>query len=782
MKHIAIAGNPNSGKTCLFNQLTGSSQRVGNYPGVTVEFVEGDANFCGERVKIIDLPGTYSLTAYSVEELVARDYLIEQRPDVIIDVIDAANLERHLYFTAQLLELQVPIVLAVNMVDVAEKKGVAIDTALLGSLLGVKAIPLVANRGRGLNELKQACMDTINEKIMPKPVCYTHELQQVLPDLTETVTRFPDLYRGFPPRWIAVKLLEEDTEIHKLLAALPCREEVEKSVKKAKERLNHHSGEDPVLAVAEARYGIAAGIDRQVAMMSEQARQLYTDRIDRIVCNRLLGPMILCAVVYLLFTFVFKCAEDLQWLPLFNGQWVSPTGLFELFFQKLAEITPKFVTAPWLLSLINDGIIGGVGGVMSFVPLIFFMFLFIAILEDTGYIARVAFIMDRLLRAFGLQGKSILALIVSGGLGAGGCAVPGVMATRTLREEKDRLITILVVPFMNCGAKMPVYAMLIAAFFSHSRGAMMFLLWLLSWGFAMFSAVLFRKCLVKGEQTPFVMELPVYHLPTFRGIMMDTCNRTWMYIRKAGTIILAMSVIMWITMYYPHYDGTAIESRQQQLRQEFAAALAKNQAYAPLATDELVLAGKTGELEKEAADAKDKTGALVRFAAQLAAVKEGKPTADAELVKRYQTYAENLTNLDHELSRKRLENSFAGRAGRFLEPLTRLAGFHWRENIALIGGLAAKEVVLGTLGTAYSMGNDAGEDSLAQTLAARPDWNRLKAFALLVFIVGYAPCVATLAAIKKETGRWGWALFSTVYSTVLAFIVAAAIYQIGLLF
>ena len=782
---IAIAGNPNSGKTCLFNQLTGSSQRVGNYPGVTVEYVEGKSDFQGEKVTVVDLPGTYSLTAYSMEEIVARDYLIGRRPEVIINVVDAANLERNLYLTVQLLELNVPMVLALNMVDVAAKKGIAVDVAAMGKLLGMKVVPIMANRGEGLDELQRACLDAVRDRSVPKPVTFSHELQNILPPLADEVAKETELCHGFPPVWIATKLLEEDSDVQRRLAVTPGRDAVEKALVKARQMLASHSGgEDPVMAIAESRYGYAAGVVRQVCKLSEQSKQLLTDQIDGIVCNRFVGPLFLCGVVYLLFTFVFKCAEELKWLPLGGGEWVSPTGLFELFFAKLGDLSEQWITADWLLSLVKDGIIGGVGGVMSFVPLIFFMFLFIAALEDSGYIARVAFIMDRLLRVFGLQGKSILALIVSGGLGAGGCAVPGVMAARTLREEKDRLITILVTPFMNCGAKMPVYAMLIAAFFARHQGAMMFLLWLVSWMFALGSALVLRRILVRGEQTPFVMELPVYHVPTPRGILTDTCNRTWMYIRKAGTIILAMSVLMWIIMYYPRYDGKEQESQKAQLQTALAATLQQSKVYAGLASDPVVLSGDLKGLEK-AAKTSDREP-LKHLAGDVAALERaavGKPAEksyDAATAAQYVAYVKARRKLDNQVSRLRLENSFAGRMGRALEPVTQWAGFQWRENIALIGGMAAKEVILGTMGTAYAMGNDAVEDELSKTLAVDPHWNRLKAFAMLVFIVGYAPCVATLAAIRKETGKWSWTLFAMVYSTVLAFLAAAAVYQIGL--
>ncbi len=362
------------------------------------------------------------------------------------------------------------------------------------------------------------------------------------------------------------------------------------------------------------------------------------------------------------------------------------------FFDALSGLlAPMESAAPMLYSLLDAGIIGGVGGVMNFVPLIFFMFLFVSALEDSGYIARVAFILDRPLRMFGLQGKSILAFIVAGGLGAGGCAVPGIMATRTMREGKDRLITMLVTPFMNCGAKMPVYAMLIAAFFPRDRTLIMMLLWGLSWATALIAAWVLRHTLVRGEQPPFVMELPPYHMPVLRGVLRHTWERTWTYIKKAGTIILAINIMLWVFMYFPRPP-------------------------------------------------------------------EGMQGPEA------------------------LAYSMAGHTGKALEPVSRIAGFDWQTNIALIGGFAAKEVVVGALGTAYALENQSEDDylSLSQRLAEHDDWNPIRAFALMVFVMLYAPCLVTLAVIRRESGSWKWAAFSSVYSTVLAFILATLIYQGGM--
>ncbi|MFA7230337.1 MAG: ferrous iron transport protein B [Victivallaceae bacterium] len=783
MYRIAVAGNPNSGKTCLFNYLTGSSQRVGNYAGVTVEFVAGDCNLCGEKSKMIDLPGIYSLTAYSQEELVARDYIVNEQPDVIINVVDASNLERNLYLTAQLLELNVPIVIALNMMDVAEKKGVSINANLLAQILGIEVVETVACKRLGLDKLKQACLKTIKEKILPKSVDYSHELRLVLPDLEEAINGNTALCGRFPVRWTAIKLLEGDEIILDRLKHNPECEKIDHMLSLAQKKLLAHSNEDTATAIAEARYGFASGAARKVTLLSEMSRRMLTETIDKFVCNRLLGPIILCAVVFALFAMVFQISQSLTWLPLFNGKWVSPVGMMELIFDSLSNATGKYISAPWLQSMICDGVIGGVGGIMSFVPLIFFMFFFIAALEDSGYVARIAFIMDRILRTFGLQGKSILAMIVSGGLGAGGCAVPGVMATRTLREEKDRLVTIMVAPFMNCAAKMPVYAMLIGAFFTQAKGSMMFLLWLMSWGFALGSAWLLRRFVIRGEQTPFVMELPVYHLPTLQGVLMDTWNRTYLFIKKATTIILAVNLIMWALMYYPRFDSAHIKETMSKNSQQLEK-VAKNSIFAPVLTgDEREHTERAGS---DISDANHQLGALRK---KLKVALDGKASGltenDRHTVVAWQNYLHEQQRLKNELAYNQLQNSFAGKIGLALTPLSELAGFGLRENIALIGGLAAKEVVLGTMGTAYSMGRNSDNDnseSIGQILTEDSNWNRLRAFVLLVFVMVYAPCLMTLAAIKKETGKWRWAVFSATYSTALAFVAAVVIYQIGNLF
>jgi len=705
MTTIAIAGNPNSGKSCVFNMITGLLQHAANYPGVTVETKEARVKMGDEQVRIVDLPGTYSLSAYSDDERVARDALLADRPELVIDVVDASNLERNLYLTTQLMEMGLPLVIALNMSDVARKRGLVIDAARLSRLLGIPVVETQANRGLGHEALEQACTKALHAQggPVPKPVTYGHELNAVVQRLAERVRADAPLAAACHPRWVAVKLLEDDPDIVALVRARAADfERLARAARKARHELAEHFREELTTVIAEARYGYAAGAVRQCLRFSGESRRTHTDMIDAVVCHKLAGPLILAAVVFAIFKTLFLVAQEAAWLPWLDGRFYSPVGLCEHFFAWLGGlVAPLSGRQPLLFSVLHDAVIGGVGGVLGFVPLIFTMFVLISILEDTGYIARIAFITDRLLKAFGLQGKSIVALIVSGGLGGGGCAVPGILATRTLREEKDRLVTILVTPFMNCGAKLPVYAVMIGAFFPQQRGRMLFALWAISWLVTLGAAYVLRRFVIKGSQEPFVMELPPYHIPTLHGILGHSWERTWLYMKKAGTIILAVNLLLWALMYFP--------------------------------------APPPGP-ERRAAPVTQRT----------------------------------------ERAKERLQNSFAGRAGRAFVPISRLAGLGWRENVALMGGFAAKEVVIGTLGTVRAMGDNAdNRQSLTRKLAADSSWSRLRAFAFMIFVMVYAPCGATLVAIRRETGRWKWALFATVYSTLLAFVLATIIFQIG---
>lgn len=728
--NIALAGNPNAGKTTLFNYLTGARQHVGNYPGVTVEKKEGICQHGGRELRVTDLPGTYSLTAYSVEELVARNFLVNEKPDVVIDIVDASNLERNLYLTCQFMELGVPLIIALNMIDVAQHRGIEVDTEKLSSLLGVPVVPLVARSGKGVNLLLDTVLLVIDEKksYPPLRLSYGDDLDQVLDGMVPLIEQGKLLTDTYPARWTGLKILENDDQI--LDRAMKADSTLADILVQRSDEVTSHLQRTvdtyPEAMIADHRYGFIKSILRQgVISQRFDADRLYTsDRIDKIVTNRFLGPLIMGAILYGLYSFTFNYSS----LPV---DWLAS------FFGFLGDIVNRVLPDGPIKSMLVSGVIGGVGGVLGFVPIIMFMFLGIAVLEDSGYLARVAFMMDRIFRMFGLHGSSVMPFIVSGGI-AGGCAVPGVMATRTLRSPKERIATLLTVPFMNCGAKLPIIALLIGAFFSAHQAQYMFLTTVVSWSVALLTAKFLRMTILRGESTPFVMELPPYRFPTFKGLFIHTWERTWQYIKKAGTVVLAISILLWAMMTYPGLPADKSAQFERQ-RQEVMA------AYAPHG----VAAGQ----EKE---------------------RPGQVAEPPELAARLQV-------IDNMEAQAALRNSLAGRMGIALEPLSRFAGFDWRTNIALVGGFAAKEVIVSTLGTSYSLGSVDVEHtaSLQDRLARDKHWNPIVALAALAFIMFYAPCFVTVVCIARESGSWKWAIFSMVFNTFLAYSLAVAIYQTG---
>ncbi len=726
---IALAGNPNAGKTTLFNQLTGARQHVGNYPGITVDFKEGRTTHNSTDLIITDLPGTYSLTAYSMEEIVARDHLTQNKPEVVINIVDASNLQRNLYLTCQLIELGVPLVIALNMMDVAQDRGMAIQPDKLTELLGIPVIPIIARSGKGMKELLDTALETAQKGLRADAarISYGDDLDAALQRLTGKIEKADFLTETYPPLFTAIKYLENDEQILGLgrTSQPSIADELEDIVTQLNDHTKKTLDVHPEAIIADHRYGYIKSLLKQgVITHTFDSDRLYTsDKIDKVLTNRLLGPIVMLAVLFGVYQFTFAWSE----LPVI---WLE--NLFGL----LSDLTDAALPDGLLKSMIISGIIDGVGGVLGFVPLIMFMFFSIAILEDTGYLARVAYMMDRVFRLFGLHGSSVMPFIVSGGI-AGGCAVPGVMATRTLRSPKERMATLLTVPFMNCGAKLPVLALLIGTFFSENKAQYMFLFTLIAWIVALFAAKLFRATVLQGTPTPFVMELPPYRLPTIRGLLIHTWERTWLYIKKAGTVILGISILLWALMTFPglpeersaYYD----EQRDQLL-------------YADVADG----AGTTKEEQ-----------------------------SDRQLA---EPVTETLNALSFQEQEEALRYSAAGRIGTFLEPLSSYAGFDWRTNIALVGGFAAKEVIVSTLGTAYSLGEIDAEESqsLGDKLKNDPNWNKTVAITALLFIMFYAPCFVTVVCIAKESS-WKWAAFSVTFNTVFAFILAVLFFQIGTL-
>ncbi len=714
--HMALAGNPNSGKTTLFNLLTGSRQRVGNYAGVTVERKEGTFSYQDKEVHILDLPGCYSLTSYTPEEVVARDAIMtrnpEERPQVVVQVLDATALERSLYLTVQFMELGIPIVLALNMMDDAGRKGLIIDSGKLSSLLGVPVVETIARRGKGKQELEEmAIFHALHaaEATEPLAISYSSDLDAALEEMVPLIQEknfFTDIY---PARWVALKYLEGDDEVIKTGWRMNSR--LSNKLERITGRVGKHCEKTlqnyPEAIIADYRYGFINGILKQGVLdrklLGGQAQRMaFSDKLDLVLTHKILGPLIMFGVLYGVFYATFTIGD-------------VPMGWVESLFVFLGETAENFLPEGFLRSLVVSGVIDGVGGVIGFVPLIMIMFLALTYLEDAGYMARIAYMLDRVLRIFGLHGCSVMPFLVSGGL-PGGCAVPGVMATRTLRSPKEKLATLLTAPFMPCGAKVPVFVLLAAAFFPGEEAQVMFFITLAAWAAALLVSLALRRTLLQGEPTPFVMELPPYRLPTVRGLMIHTWERTWQYIKKAGTVILAISILLWAAMTFP---GLSDEQ-------------------------------------------------LAAFEAQRAQV-----TASGEARKA------QLARIDNLQAEQALKNSVAGRIGALIEPITSPAGFDWRVNIALLGGVAAKEVIVSSLGTAFSLGDVVPEEAgnLSERLSKDPDWSVATALSLMLFVLLYAPCFITVVTMARESS-WRWAFFSVCFNTAIAYVVAVVSYQV----
>lgn len=710
---IALAGNPNAGKTTAFNKYTGARQHVGNYPGITVEKKEGIARIDGKDIVLVDLPGTYSLTAYSQEEVVARQVLAEDRPGAVIDIVNAGVLERNLYLSVQLLEMGVPVVLALNMMDEARAQGLVVNVQKLEEITGIKAIPTVARTGEGLGTVLRAAVALAEERAgkewVPLDISYGPDIDAALAEMVPVIEETKLLTAKYPARWIALKYLEKDEDIIRQGVALS--PEVTARLQVIADKVAKHLETTlrtyPEAVIADYRYGYIASVLRQGVLSGAdelKSRIAYSDKMDTILTNRFLGPLILMGVLYLMYWLTFKLGEyPSDWLKAFFG-WLKGVA---------SDVLPDGL----LKSMITAGVIDGVGGVMGFVPLIAIMFVLISFLEDSGYMARVAYMMDRIFRFFGLHGASVMPFIISGGI-AGGCAIPGVMATRTLRSPRERLATMLTAPYMACGAKLPVFLLIVGIFFSEQQALIMFLLTLAGWIVALLVALFLRSTVIRGEATPFVMELPPYRLPTLVGILIHSWERVWHYIKKAGTIILAISILLWAAMTFPGLS----DARKEAFEEKRAAITV------------------TTETERQQA----------------------------------------LSEIDNQEATESLRSSLAGRVGIAIEPISTSAGFDWRTNIALLAGIAAKEVVVTTLGTAYALGEVDPDHTTSLADRIRADtkqWNVASGVSLLLFTLLYSPCFVTLVVIKNESGKWRWVWFSLFFNLLLAYLVAVAAYQ-----
>lgn len=776
---IALAGNPNSGKTTMFNALTGARQHVGNWPGVTVEKKEGRVIQGDCEIQVVDLPGTYSLTALSLEEIIARNYIVEGGPDVIVDVVDASNLERNLYLTVQLLEMGVNVVVALNMIDVARGRGINIDQERISELLGVPVVSTNGKKEIGVEELLRKAVDAAQSHWKSNGstfIQYGAEAEEEIGKIQSELRRNGIQDKRPSHRWLAVKLLEGDTEVSNELEAIIGRDGVFAQVEGSRKHLAQIFGDTPDSVLTDARYGFISGAMKQTVKVEDADRVHLSDRIDKVLTNRLFGPIILMTVLYGVYTFTFRLSEPLQ-------------GGFASFFDWMGQVATNGIPEGLVQSLVVNGIIKGVGGVLSFTPLIMLMFMAIAFLEDTGYMARIAFMMDRLMNAFGLHGSSLLALMVSGGI-AGGCAVPGVMSTRTLREPKERLTTILVIPLLNCGAKLPVYALLITAFFSQNKALMMFYLTLISWGMVLLAARIIRSTILSGPSAPFVLELPPYRVPTIKGLLIHAWERTWMYVKKAGTVILSVAILLWALMTFPDLPADKVKVYEDGQAKLAADLLSKPEVRDTFKSEADLEAFEKFQKEFNTGAGRDlqkQNPVLFDLAKALETKDRGSEkdekgsVAKKPLAQAYAKYTGEKEEIDNAKQAARLKNSVAGRLGVALESIFAPMEFDWKTNIALVGGWAAKEVIVSTLGTAYSMGevNTKEAGNLSEKLQTERGWNPLKAFTLLIFVMLYAPCLTTVVVMKRETGAWRWPVLAMVYTTTLAYVVALMINLLG---
>lgn len=673
---IALAGNPNSGKSTIFNAITGAHQHVANYPGVTVEKHEGQCTHNGRQFTIVDLPGTYSLTAFSTEELIARNFVIEEKPHVVVHVVDASNLERNLYLTVQLLEINAPLLLVFNMSDVAEARGEKIEVARLSELLGVPIVQTVGHKGIGIPELLTAAASVADSPAKRHAaISYGREIDDELAKLTLLIEKTSQSNILVSNRWTALKLLENDPEVLDRIHDPLVIEAVEHSRK----RLQKVFGDAPEIIISEKRYGFISGACQEaVVTATVEFRHTVSDRIDAFMTHPFFGMAVFFALMYIVFQFTFTVGEP-------------GVRLVEFLVNRIGAGFDSLMPPGLLSSLIVHGIVAGVGGVLTFLPNIIMLFAAIAVLEDSGYMARAAFLMDHFMHRIGLHGKSFIPMLLGFG-----CSVPGILATRILEDRKDRIATILVIPLMSCSARLPVYTLLAGAFFAPAAaGKVIFSIYALGFLLAIALARLFRHYVVPGPMTPFVIELPPYRVPTLRGVLIHTWERAYLFVKKAGTVILAASVIIWALSSFP--------------------------------TSNNVPAGSSAH--------------------------------------------------------PNLQESYAGRIGQALVPVLRPAGLgDWKIATSLLFGVSAKEIVVSSLGTFYSLNTEErGIEALRNAMRQDPAFSPLVAYSMMVFVLIYVPCVPTIVVVARETGNAFWALFHVVYTTALAWLACTAVYQVGIL-
>jgi ferrous iron transport protein B len=708
--NVALVGNPNSGKTSMFNTMANENEHVGNYSGVTVGAKTGSFNYKGYRINLTDLPGTYSIAAYSPEELYVRRHLFEQMPDIIINSVVASNLERNLYLTTELIDMNLRTVVALNMYDELLASGAEIDYEHLGAMMGIPMIPTIARNGKGLDKLLDTVIELFegkNNTIRHIHINYGNIIEDQLVPLSAELHKADDLPPQFPVRYWALKLLEGDKEATRQLGN--CMEEARwtRMAKDAAKRVQTQMGTDAETAISGAKYGFINGALHETFKPGNKDAQKQTRRIDRLVANRWLGFPIFLFVMWVMFSSVFM-------LGAYPQEWI------ESLFTWLGDVATKFIPAGAIQDLVVNGIVSGVGSVAVFIPQILILYLFISLMEDSGYMARAAFIMDKLMHKMGLHGKSFIPMLMGFG-----CNVPAIMATRTIESRSSRLITILVTPFMSCSARLPVMVLFAGAFFPGYEPLVLIALYLLGIFAAIVTARLLRIAKFKKDETPFVMELPPYRWPTLQATLRHMWEKCAQYIKKIGTVILLSTIAIWFLGYYPR------------------------------------------PIEGENGKGKTENG-MIAESGKLVQMSE----MQSEKVK-----TESFEQVADEATINGInENSFIAMLGHAVEPVLRPLGLNWRSSIALITSIPAKELVVSTLGVLYSGDSD---ESITVDLKKSGDFTPRSAAAFLVFILLFFPCIATIGTIAHETGSKKWALFSIIYNTAVAWLAAFLVYAIG---
>ncbi len=715
-KHIQVAlvGNPNSGKSTLFNYASGSKQKVGNYAGVTVDSKEAKYSQSGYTFSIVDLPGTYSIRSYSPEEIYLRNYIFDNKPDIIINIVDSSNLERNLYLTTQLIDMGVQIVIALNMYDELEKKGDKLDFISLGKLLGVPLVPTVSSKGKGIKELFNKVIEVYENRepvVRHIHINYGIEIENSISEIQAKIKI--DENRVFTniisARYLAIELLENDKEYSKSITRCVNSEDIIEVAKKEYSKLEKLYSDPVETVITDLRYGFISGALQETLTLNKVERIRKSKIIDNYLTNKYLAIPMFVFFMWLTFYSTFKLGGyPKYWLELGAG--------------KLSELVSAAMPEGIIRDFLVEGIIGGVGGVVVFLPNIIILFLFISFMEDTGYMARAVFIMDKVMHKIGLHGKSFIPLFMGFG-----CNVPAIMATRIIESRRDRMITMLITPFMSCSARLPVYILFISAFFAKNQGSVLFLLYVLGAVFAILSALLLKKAFFKSDEIPFVMELPPYRVPTIRSVVKHVVFRTGLYIRKIGGVILLASIIVWVLSNFP---------QKVTFSRDYAAAISQ------------VRSSLKSDTEKN----------------------------------------ESLNMLMLEQKSELQEKSFMGMIGHSIEPVMRPLGFDWRLSVSILSGIAAKEVVVSTLGVLFQAGGNEGDSSLVKKIQSQQDatgrqlFTPLIAFSFMLFILTYFPCIGVVAAIKRESGSWKWAAFTVCYTTGMAWLLSFSVYQIGTLF